>query len=362
MMKRNKGKLIASSLLILLPILLGLLLWNKLPEHMTTHWGADGVADGGMARPLAVFLLPCILLAVHWLCLFVTSLDKASATQNPKMLGIVFWILPVISCYAGCLTYAFALGYEFSIGAGLLAVCGIAFILIGNYLPKCRQSVTMGIKLPWTLANEENWNATHRFGGKMWVIGGLLLLPCGLVPVRFAVWILLGAVLVLTLVPTLYSYGYYRRQVAEGRAPAKVPFPAKMPKWACVLTAILLIATLTFCGVISFTGNVKVHYGDTAFTLEASYYDDLTVSYDSIDSLEYRESGDAASRVYGFGSPRLSLGHFESEEFGSHTRYTYTGNKAHIVLISGDRVLVLNGPDAHSTRAIYEALSERIGG
>ena len=67
MLKKKKRTLVLTSLLTLSPILIGLLLWNKLPEQMTTHWGADGVADGWSGRPFAVFGLPLIMLAVQWL-------------------------------------------------------------------------------------------------------------------------------------------------------------------------------------------------------------------------------------------------------------------------------------------------------
>ena len=92
MIKRNKLKLIFSSILIFLPSVVGLLLWNRLPESMTTHWGADGNADGFSGKAFAVFGMPLILLAIHWLCIFFTTKDPKNKDQNHKVFGLVLWI------------------------------------------------------------------------------------------------------------------------------------------------------------------------------------------------------------------------------------------------------------------------------
>ncbi len=88
----------------------------------------------------------------------------------------------------------------------------VLFIIFGNYLPKTKQSYSMGIKLPWTLNSEENWNRTHRLSGFLWVIGGALFLMLTF----FGWWnlyVLLGIVLAMALIPTVYSYLLYRKGI-----------------------------------------------------------------------------------------------------------------------------------------------------
>lgn len=213
-LRENKWKLIVTSLVTLLPILAGLLLWNKLPDEIPTHFGADGAADGWSSKSFAVFGLPLILLAFHWLCVLGTSLDPKKQNINRKIYAIVLWICPVVSLIIGSVCYAYALGWEINVAVLSFILCGLSFIVIGNYLPKCKQSYTMGIKLPWTLADEATWNATHRLGGKLWVIGGLVLLataPLSSVPIA-SVSIFLSDVLLMVLIPTVYSYVYYRKR------------------------------------------------------------------------------------------------------------------------------------------------------
>ena len=89
---------------------------------------------------------------------------------------------------------------------------GILFVVIGNYLPKTKQSYTMGIKLPWTLASEENWNRTHRLAGFLWVIGGILLILLTLLRL-WNTWTFLLVIIPMSVVPMIYSYLLYRKGI-----------------------------------------------------------------------------------------------------------------------------------------------------
>jgi uncharacterized membrane protein len=106
------------------------------------------------------------------------------------------------------MVYPAAMGYSVPIEVIMPLLVGVMFIVVGNLLPKCRQTYTMGIKLPWTLASEENWNATHRFGGTVWVIGGIVTL---LTAFFGNFWVLMVILAVMCIVPTVYSYRYYRK-------------------------------------------------------------------------------------------------------------------------------------------------------
>ncbi len=209
MIKQNKGKLILTSIAILIPVIIGLFLWNDLPDTIATHWGFNGQADGYSSKAFAVLGLPLLLLVVHWFCVFVTKLDPKSKNINPKIFSIVLWICPAISIVMNTMVYLIALGKEIRFVSGVIIFMGLLFIIIGNYLPKCRQSFTMGIKLPWTLENEENWNKTHRMAGVLWVIGGIVIIATAIFE-SFIVFFSIVALMVI--VPTVYSYLYYKKQ------------------------------------------------------------------------------------------------------------------------------------------------------
>jgi len=213
--KKYKGSLIITSVLNLLPIGAGLILWDKLPEKMPIHWGVNGEVDNWASRPVAVFVMPLILFAAQWLCFLLSGLDPKRRNLNPKVLSIVLGIIPGINLAIHAGLYLYALGYEVDMVPIICALVGVLFIIIGNYLPKCKQSYTMGIKLPWTLHDEENWNATHRLAGKLWVVGGVLTIGCGFLPPVAAFIVLMSVVVVMVAVPTVYSYRYYKKHKSE---------------------------------------------------------------------------------------------------------------------------------------------------
>ncbi len=208
MIKRNIKRLILTSIIMLIPMAVGLLLWNRLPELVPSHWGIDGQVDSWSSKAFAVFGFPGLLLAIHWVCVLVSSADPGNKNYHPKMLTLVLWICPVLSLVLSTLVYATALGYGLKVEIIMPILVGLMFIIVGNLLPKCRRSYTLGIKLPWTLASEENWNKTHRLGGKIWVIGGVFTMATAFLG-NF--WLLLAVLVVMVGVPTVYSYWYYQK-------------------------------------------------------------------------------------------------------------------------------------------------------
>ena len=209
MIQKNKFTLILGSLMLLLPMVIGLILWQQLPEQVPSHWGINGEVDGWSSKAMAVFGFPALLLVIHWVCVFGASADPKNKNYPPAMAKLVLWICPVLSLVLNTIIYATALGYSMDTALILPIIEGVLFIIVGNLLPKCRQSYTLGIKLPWTLANEENWNKTHRFGGKVWVIGGVVILATAFLR-QF--WIMMVILLLMVLIPTVYSYLLYRKQ------------------------------------------------------------------------------------------------------------------------------------------------------
>ena len=205
MMKANKKTLIITSIVTILPVLIGIICWNRLPDVMATHFGFNNKANGFSSKAFAVFGLPLILLAVLWVGAFVTAHDPKRQNISPKMFSLMLWIAPVISLVAAATIYPVNLGYELDIAFFSELLLGLMFIIIGNYLPKARQNYTIGIKIPWTLANEENWNRTHRLAGYLWMICGILMILISLTRFVPAEW-LVGIFLIMVLVPCIYSF------------------------------------------------------------------------------------------------------------------------------------------------------------
>ncbi len=355
MIKNNKLKLTISSLLILLPTAFGLIIWDKLPNHI----GLDGAADGFNRKIFTVFLMPLILLAVHWLCLFITSKDPKNKNQTKKASAMVYWIVPGISVYVSLIIYSLSLGLELSYEVLTPAFIGLMFLILGNYMPKCKQNYSLGVKVKWALENEENWYATHRFAGKVWVIAGAVLMFSVLLPAKFIPYIMLVTLFPVAILPVAYSYIYYKKQQKSGTYEMTAVKPP-MPKLYKVISRIVIGAIVIVLPIIMLTGDINIVYSENSFTVEADYYDDITVGYENITDIEYREEAAEGLRTNGYASARLLMGLFQNEELGYYTRYTYTRDTGCVILKIGEEELVLGGKTEEATKEIFNKLSEKI--
>lgn len=212
MIKKNLPKLIITSLVILIPILIGIVLWDKLPDQVPVHWNINGDVDGFATKAQAVFLMPLVLVAFHWICVLGTSLDPKKQNINDKIFTLVLWIIPVISLLCNSMVFATALGHKVSVEIIMPLFMGALFVIIGNYMPKCKQSYTVGIKIPWTLNDEENWNKTHRMAGFLWVIGGIVIMATAFLG---AFWLFFVVLIPMVFVPFVYSYLLYKKNKTE---------------------------------------------------------------------------------------------------------------------------------------------------
>lgn len=210
MIKKNLKVLIITSIIILLPMVAGLVLWNQLPEQIPFHWNAAGEVDGWASKGVAVFVPSAAMLALQWLCVLVTSTDPKKQNHPEKVVHLVFWLIPLITVFISALMYATALGGDVRVEMLMPILLGVVFIAIGNYMPKCKQNYTIGIKIPWTLASEENWNKTHRLAGWVWVGGGIAVMLTGFFNLF---WLMMVVTAIMVLVPFIYSYILHRKNV-----------------------------------------------------------------------------------------------------------------------------------------------------
>lgn len=203
--KINKKLVLFTSILILLPSLVGCVFWNQLPEEIPTHFNLLGQADGYNHKMSAIFGLPTLMLLMHWLLLFLMIKDPKSSNISSKIQLLIYWIIPFVSCLSMISIFGESLGY--SMMSGLLAqiFMGVVMIVIGNYLPKTHRNYIIGIRLPWTLENDENWRKTHRLAGKIWVLGGLLLFLNSFVQL-YVYWIFFLTLFFVVIIPSVYSY------------------------------------------------------------------------------------------------------------------------------------------------------------
>ena len=204
-MKKINKEFLMTALLIALPMVIGVIFWNQLPEKIPTHFGIDGQADGYSSKLFTLFAFPALFLLFQIICL--ASFEKESVKVNipAKMRRFYTWLIPVLSLIIQGSIYANALGFIKSGPTLVTTFLAIVFIVIGNYLPKIQRNATVGIRIPWTLSDDKNWYKTHRMAGKLWVIGGLIILLESFIQV--ALPYVMGVVIAVMIVgPIVYSF------------------------------------------------------------------------------------------------------------------------------------------------------------
>ncbi|SCP99600.1 SdpI family protein [Anaerobium acetethylicum] len=212
MKKKMDKMMMISTAVCLLPILLSLIIYDRLPDQVVIHWNAAGEPDDYASKAFAAFGLPFILAAINMFTHFMLNNDPKRANSPVALKLMGKWIVPVVSVIMIPLSLFTSMGVDAPIARTVPAAVGIMVIACGIYLPKCRQNYTVGIKLPWTLDSEENWNRTHRMAGYLWIAGGVCIIVVSLLGVWTgqAIPVIIG---ILVLVPVFYSYMIYRNGI-----------------------------------------------------------------------------------------------------------------------------------------------------
>lgn len=209
-MKKLSKLTVITTILTLLPIVLGAALYNKLPDTVVTHWGFNNEPNGWSPKWMACFGIPLIMAAINVVLSVVTDKEDTAVRTSKTVMSIVRWTVPVLSMLLVPMMLFSALGVPFDVEKIASAIVGLLLIVIGNYLPKCRRNKYVGIRLPWTLESDENWDKTHRLGGYVWMLGGLIM---AIAPWIGKPQITLIVLLVIILIPTVYSFILHRRGV-----------------------------------------------------------------------------------------------------------------------------------------------------
>ena len=209
----KKDKLLWSTTIIcFLPLILSCVLYDKLPEAVAIHFNYAGVADNYAPKAVGAFGLPVLMAVINIFTHFKLNNDPKKMNSPSALKYLAKWSTPIISVILVPVTLFIALGYKIPITAITSLVVGVVIVAFGNYLPKCKQNYTIGIKLPWTLNSEVNWNKTHHMAGYIWILGGICMIIGGCMQMQ-GISLTLIVVAVITMVPFCYSYWLYKKEV-----------------------------------------------------------------------------------------------------------------------------------------------------
>lgn len=207
--------------LVLVFLIVALAVGSSLPAdlRLPTHWGITGKPDRFSGKWPALLSPAAMAAAVSLFFWFLPRLEPRSKNLG-RSTGLYLWTwaaLLVMSAAVQLTVVSVALHWNLRVEHLMTGAIGLMLVLIGNQLGKSRSMYMVGIRTPWTLASEEVWIRTHRLGGKLMVLGGLLMILCSFLPLPSGLLAgLFGAVLAVVVgVPVIYSHLLWRREQVQ---------------------------------------------------------------------------------------------------------------------------------------------------
>ncbi|HZJ41698.1 MAG TPA: SdpI family protein [Patescibacteria group bacterium] len=204
-------------LMIITAIIISIVSYKLLPEQVVTHWNISGEPDGWSSRNFYTIFFPGILVFIYLLMNILPKIDPNK--KRYAEFANVYLILRNILILTFLIIYSAAtlsnIGYDINIGGIVSATIGILFIILGNYLGKIKRNWFIGIRTPWTISSENSWNKTHRLGGKLFIILGLITLLIPAFWPQAAFWFLICGSFALIITITVYSYIIYKKDKSK---------------------------------------------------------------------------------------------------------------------------------------------------
>lgn len=200
--------------LFIAAVALSAAVYSRLPASVPIHWNAAGEVDDYAPKAIGAFLLPAIMLALAGVFAALPAISPSGFDIEGRSRAYRAILLIMLVFMLGIHVYALlaAMNMARSINAVIPVLVGALFVALGNYLPKIRRNFFLGIRTPWTLADEDVWFRTHRLGGALFVISGILLMVVTpFLTSRVRSVFLLGLLLVVSLVLLIFSFAIYRR-------------------------------------------------------------------------------------------------------------------------------------------------------
>lgn len=200
---------------IALPYVYLATIWNKLPDRVPMHFNIEGTADAWSGKATLLFLPGALGVGIYLLMLVIPLLDpkKKIRQMGDKYYAFRFMLTFFFSLLSMYILYVTNEGSLENPNV-LVALIGALFAMLGNYFPTVRPNYFIGIRTPWTLENEGVWKKTHRIAGRLWVVGGLLIVILSfVVQDNTALALIFGSILfIMVIIPVVFSYLDFKKE------------------------------------------------------------------------------------------------------------------------------------------------------
>jgi len=186
--------------------------YANFPERVPTHWNAAGEIDGWSSAGFAAFFFPALITAMYLLLVFLPAADpqKKRYEEFSRPYQAIRFALVAYLTMLYFVTSFIGLGYQISVPKVMALSIGRLLIVLGNFMPKFRKNWFVGIRTPWTLSDEDIWNRTHRVGGKLFTLGGILVMLTALMAAEWSFASLMIIIFSVTVATVGYSWWLWR--------------------------------------------------------------------------------------------------------------------------------------------------------
>ncbi|MDD3083918.1 MAG: SdpI family protein [Candidatus ainarchaeum sp.] len=194
-------------LMLVISLISSFLVFDLVPNTIPSHWNAEGKVDGYSPKELGLFLMPIITILVIITIIIIPKIDPKK--KNIKKFRFYFDVFVVtltgFLLYLHFLTIFYALELIKNMILMLLPAFAFLFFVIGIMVEKAKQNYTIGIRTPWTLANEKVWEKTHEKTGK-WIKIASIITLIGIFFQGLEIFFILTPIIIVFIISTIYSY------------------------------------------------------------------------------------------------------------------------------------------------------------
>ena len=208
--------MVFSGLILLVMFAIAVWAWPQLPAdaRVPVHWNINGEPDRYGSKFEALFVIPFISAGLVVLFTFIPRIDprRAHLAQSRRAYLISWGVILIFMLLTHIVVTLNILGQEIDVVSFIGVGLGVLLLVLGNYMGKIRSNYMFGIRTPWTLSSELAWNKTHRLGGKLFVLAGVLtILGAILDNPTLTFGVMFGSIMVAAIVPIIYSYFVWKR-------------------------------------------------------------------------------------------------------------------------------------------------------
>ena len=212
-MKANRKTLFIALAIIAAAVLAGICLYPKAPQEMASHWNSQGQVNGYLPKFWGLFLMPIISLVMFLFFAIIPKMDplKENIQKFRKYFDSFIILMIVFMMYAHALTLFWNFGFRFDMGQMLIPALGILFYYCGVLIENSKRNWLIGIRTPWTLSSDLVWEKTHKLGGILFKVSGMIAILGVFFP-NFAFLMLMVPIIFSAAFSAIYSYFEYRKQ------------------------------------------------------------------------------------------------------------------------------------------------------